>query len=190
MPQPHAVRRLRVPILLGAGLALCAPAAPALAAEGADRTLSIEAIAPWTAEGRLIENEGGMAFMAAVIEGDLFIMTPQGPAPSGVMACVGMFELEVDAGAQSGSGHCEFTAGDGAKAFATWSCEGYHLVGCRGAFTLTGGTGRLEGLTGEGPVVMRSSLQLVARNANDSVSGTAKGIAWWEKLDLSLPAEP
>ncbi len=80
------------------------------------------------------------------------------------------------------------TGEKGAQVFAEWICSGYHLIGCKGEFTLVGGTGRFSGVTGGGPVVVRTTIREVAVQANEnSAVEAAIGIAFWKGLRYELP---
>ncbi len=80
------------------------------------------------------------------------------------------------------------TGEKGAQIFAKWTCSGYHLIGCKGEFTLDGGTGRFSGITGGGPIVIRTTIREVAVQANgNSAVEAAIGIAFWKGLRYELP---
>ena len=47
---------------------------------------------------------------------------------------------------------------DGDKVYARFTCKGAHFTGCRGLFTLVGGSGKFKGIRGEGPVTFLSNM--------------------------------
>jgi len=74
--------------------------------------------------------------------------------------------------------------------FATWTCSGFHLIGCAGQFTLTGGTGRFTGISGAGPVTFRSSHRAIAAGSAGAVATeAATGIVFWRELTYTIPGE-
>jgi hypothetical protein len=99
-----------------------------------------------------------------------------------------MIEINLNNGQQSGEGRCLITARDGAKVYAIWRCAGEHLSGCTGTFTLNGGTGRFKGITGHSDFEVRSELAELATTAGEqSVAGTASGVAVWPALTYKIP---
>lgn len=80
------------------------------------------------------------------------------------------------------------TGRTGNRAFARWSCSGLHLKGCAGKFSLTGGTGALQGITGESAFLVRSAIQELAVDLDDdTVQETAAGVAVWPELRYTIP---
>jgi hypothetical protein len=70
--------------------------------------------------------------------------------------------------------------------YADISCKGVHMVGCNGDFTFTGGTDRFAGLTGGGPITIRSGVQDFAVGGGNTVQESAGGIIIWPKLTYKL----
>ena len=97
------------------------------------------------------------ARVMGTLEGPFFIDVGQGPIDAGNMRCVANMHADTSSGRQTGEGSCVLTADDGASLFGEWTCEGVRLVGCRGDFKITGGTGRLEGVSGGGAMTSRVS---------------------------------
>ncbi len=59
---------------------------------------------------------------------------------------------------------------------------------CKGEFTLIGGTGRFSGVTGGGPVVVRTTIREIAVQADENPDVEAAiGIAFWKGLRYELP---
>jgi hypothetical protein len=61
------------------------------------------------------------------------------------------------------------------------------FVGCNGDFTITGGTDRFKGITGGGPINIRSDVRDMAMGAGNIVNAAAAGIILWPKLVYKLP---
>jgi hypothetical protein len=154
--------------ILAAGL-MAAPSA--MAEEG-----TINAFAGYEGEGKVYmtgENKG--TFVGAIV-GELFIDSEKGPLHAGRIVCPGMMQLNLKTGEQAGSGHCTITAKDGgAQTFAVWSCRGVHLVGCNGKMLLTGGTGRSAGISGSGPLKVRTLARGMVKKSSDKDSVTTFG---------------
>jgi hypothetical protein len=60
---------------------------------------------------------------------------------------------------KAGKGHCIISNTEGERIFAEFSCTG-DLEGCQCPFTITGGTGKFTGITGEGAMI--SKIQILA----------------------------
>lgn len=179
-----AVVALAIAALSSASLAADAPAS------GATDTVEINAFSTVTADAKIIQSGASTAALVGTLSGTLYIDGEKGPVAQGDLSCVGSFDLSLEDGSQKGSGTCSLSSEDGAQAFGTWTCEGYHLVGCQGPFKVTGGTGRLAGITGEGPVTIRSNFHALAETAGGQVAQTTEGIVFWRKLKLTMPAQP
>jgi hypothetical protein len=78
------------------------------------------------------------------------------------------------------------SAKDGARLCGHF-LQGVHLVGCDGEFTFTGGTDRFAGITGGGPITVRSGLHEFALTGGNMVNESAGGIIIWHELTYSLP---
>lgn len=170
-------------------LMMAALSAPPDAEASEEQT--INAFATWQGQGVVYETgEHSSTFMGS-IAGPLFIDTDKGPVSAGRIVCPAMMEIERDSARQAGSGKCTVIADDGAKTFARWSCEGVHLVGCDGKITLTGGTGRMAGITGEGEVRVRTTTRAGASEASASGSTLelGGGILILGNLTYALPSE-
>jgi hypothetical protein len=149
---------------------------------------TIEAFATWRGEGTLVPMGPNPAVLVATLTGVVYIQTDQGPLRAGAIVCPAIADVSLDDGAQTGKGRCAWTANDGDQVFADWTCEGRHMIGCRGDFTLTGGTGRYVGVTGGGPMVLRSEIGTIAADASgQAIERTTTGILYWPALKYTIP---
>lgn len=149
---------------------------------------TIEAFATWEGRGTLVPMEPGEAVMVATLRGTVYIRSDHGPQRAGSIICPAIAEVSLEDGAQRSEGRCSWTTNDGDRVFAEWTCAGRHLIGCEGDYTLTGGTGRFEGVSGGGPMVLRS--EMGAADADPSglaIERTATGIVFWPALTYTLP---
>jgi hypothetical protein len=91
-------------------------------------------------------------------------------------------------GAQAGDGRCVLTNRDQHQIFGRLTCAGTHGVGCQGRFTISGGTGPFQGITGEGDVVIRGALhELPVQSGQEGVREAGTGIAVWPALRYKIP---
>jgi hypothetical protein len=169
---------LRLFALVIAGTAL-----PAAAAEEA----TVKAFVAWTGSGQTLQTAVNEATFIGSISGTVYVETEKGPIASGEMICPATVRIELDSGAQTGTGRCVMMAPDKAQIFAEFTCTGYHLIGCDGDFTLTGGTGRFEGITGGGRGVLRSNQRTLTAVGGDGITETGSGILFWQALSYKLP---
>lgn len=155
----------------------------------AQESKAFNAFSVWEATGQSFRTGEKVATIVGVIRGLLFIETEQGPQSVGTMACPLTVTINVETGEQEGTGQCTITAKDGSLVFADVTCRGFHLVGCKGDFTLSGGTERFSGITGGGPVTFRSDAWTITSLGKSETSREAVGIAYWRDLAFELPQQ-
>lgn len=170
-------------LALGVLLAFGLSSAPA----AAEMEQTVKAFAAWQGRGQIYETGPTRATFVGSFSGMIFVETEKGPLDAGFMICPAILDVDLTSGKQEAKGRCTITAKDGARAYAEVSCKGVHLVGCDGDFAFTGGTERFAGITGGGPVTIRSGLQEFALGAGNIVQESAGGIVIWNKLTYKLP---
>jgi hypothetical protein len=173
-PMIRAVAALGIVVAL-----LC----PALAGEDA----TIKAFAAWQGSGQLFATGSKELTFVGALSGTVYVETEKGPLESGRLVCPAMVEINLEDGSQNGTGRCTITAKDGAQIFGDVSCTGIRLVGCDGQFALTGGTKRFEGISGGGPVTMRSEFGEIKGISDSSVRQDSGGIMFWPALHYTIP---
>ncbi len=104
--------------------------------------------------------------------------------------CGASLRFDMDTKHHVGSGACSFSAQDGATAWGEWKCTGYDLVGCRGTLRLTGGTGRLANVGGEGSMVWRPSAHDFKKQLDGTVLQNSTGLLIWRDFRLAAKAKP
>lgn len=125
-----------------------------------------------TASGKVTRGSGKDTLEASMA-GPFFVETDEGPIHSGKIACTGTAEIDAASARTKARGACLFTAEDGATSSGQFECEGYSLIGCRGSYKVTGGSGRLSDLTGQAVLVWRpTSSELKAQMANGIIRDT------------------
>jgi hypothetical protein len=150
---------------------------------------TIDAFVPWRGKGITFPTGPTQNTLIGAFQGYVYIMTDRGPTDGGEIACPAMLEIDTKSGRQSGHGNCVIVGQGGDRVFSTWTCEGMRLVGCKGTFTVTGGTGRFEGASGEGAMLSRASVRWDAEEiSGDITSETAHGIMTLDKLKFIVPA--
>jgi len=149
---------------------------------------TVKASSAWQGQGRFFQVGKDQAFFVGDFEGIMYVETKTGALDAAKIICPGTVDLHLQTGAQSGQGRCVITAANGDQVFATWNCTGTHTAGCAGMFTLTDGTGRFNGIVGNGEFQVRSSLSDYAASVGSgSVQATSTGLATWPALTYKIP---
>lgn len=149
---------------------------------------TVKATATWVAEGRYYQVKEKQALFVGALKGLMFLETKQSDMDEAKILCPGMVEINLDTGTQSGEGRCIITTRSEDHIYANWSCAGEYTLGCAGAFTLLGGTGRFEKITGRSDFEIRSDMAAYAvSEEGGSVEGAASGIAVWPALTYKMP---
>lgn len=160
------------------------------ASAAAQESVTIDAFAVLSARGAVIASSATAFSFAGEMHGPYFVDTGHGPVPAGRIVCVGTIESDSADGSQAGAARCRIEAGDGALAHGGFTCTGWRLVGCAGTFTMEGGEGRLAGLRGEGPIVIRRYETTLTPAGDGALVEQALGIASWKGLTLHAAAQP
>jgi hypothetical protein len=149
---------------------------------------TVRATASWQGQGRFFLVQEQLALFVGAFEGIMFVETQKGDLDAAKLLCPGMLEINLESGAQSGEGRCLLTGRSGDRVYAVWNCAGEHGDGCTGTFTLHGGTGKFQGMTGNSTFQIRSDLvAYVAELSEDSLEGGASGVAVWPALTYKIP---
>ena len=160
---------------------------PALAQDATER-VSLDAFSVWEATGTTQQVSPATTMFAGEMSGAYFIDAGEGPIPAGVISCVGALEADAATGAQAGAARCRLVAADGAVAFGRFTCAGWRLIGCVGPFVLEGGEGRLAGVSGEGPIVIRRYETALTVTDTGAVAENAFGVASWKAFTITSGA--
>ena len=157
----------------------------AMSAHGEERTVS--AMAPWEGDGEIFKVEPERLLFVGSFDGVMYVSDGKGSLDAAIMVCPATQEFNMKDKTTRGQGRCILTSLEGDKVFAEWSCSGKPGI-CMGDFKLKGGTGRFKGITGSGPLHIRTILMGIA--ANMKGGGTvedAHGLAIWPELKFKLP---
>jgi hypothetical protein len=148
---------------------------------------SIQAFSAFEAEGQVLTTGPNEATYIGMLTGRLYIDTGQGPVDAGSIACPIVLHINLKGRTERGSGECALAGAAGNQAYFDLTCTGVPLVGCSGASTLNGGTGRFANATGGGAFVLRSSLHEFEAKADSTVTAKSTGIIFWRELHYKIP---
>jgi len=153
----------------------------------AEDAIGVNAFATWNLQGTVVMSAPDEATLVGSLAGPVFVDSGQGPTYAGQIVCPGTVTIDLKDASQQGEGVCAFHAKDGAEAYGRWRCVGYHMVGCKGDFTFTGGSDRLAGVTGGSGLLIRGELLEVAKSPGPVAAERAVGIIVWQNLIATLP---
>jgi hypothetical protein len=146
---------------------------------------TVKATSAWQGQGRFFQVGKDQAFFVGSFEGVMYVETKKGALDAAKIICPGTVDLNLKTGTQSGQGRCVITAANGDQVFATWNCTGTHAVGCDSRFTLMDGTGRFNGIVGNGDFQVRSSLSEYGDDTGQwKRTGNERGVSHLSRLDL------
>ncbi|EGV19775.1 hypothetical protein [Thiocapsa marina] len=176
---------MRKPIQSTLLLLLAMPLVPvAVADEGTAKIL-----APWEANGQLFQIAVDKLQFIGTFEGVMYIEHGDGLLDAALFTCPSTQIIHVLSNELDGQGYCTIESPTGDYVYAEFTCDG-EPGSCSGTFTLTGGTGRLAGITGQSDMIVRTALSGTAMN--ESTGGTvsaAKGLAIWPEMRFEFPGK-
>jgi hypothetical protein len=143
------------------------------------------AFAVAVASGTIVKAGEKQVMVVGTLKGPMFVETDEGPVDAGSVVCGASVRIDHGTKRQTGTGVCTFEAQDGATAWGDWECGGYELIGCRGKLTLTGGSGRFEGVTGEGAMVWRPSAHELRKQLDGTTLQNTTGLLIWRDFKLA-----
>ena len=164
---------------------LASIAAGAGQARAEERT--IQAVSPLEARARVYVTGPQQGFVLSVFSGRM--ASEKGPSvlDGAALVCPAAVDLSYAKNTQQGEGRCVITTQSGDRLFARWSCAGEPDKGCAGRFVLTGGTGRYQGVTGEGDLVLRMVLADLISLERLEADYDLKILATWPSLTYRTP---
>ncbi len=157
------------------------------AAANAAEQGTVQATIPWDGEGRVFRVTPGSLMFLGAIKGIMYIESSQGDMHEAFVVCPMMQEVDLESGATNAVGRCEITASPESVAFAKLSCNG-RIGDCEGDFTLVGGEGKLNGISGSGKLKVRSPMHALATDlGTGDVLRVASGLAVIRELSYKIP---
>jgi hypothetical protein len=157
---------------------------PAMAEQGTAKIL-----APWEANGQLFQVAVDKVQFIGTFEGIMYIEQGEGLLDAALFTCPSTQIIHVLSNQVEGHGFCTIESPTGDYIYAEFTCDG-EPGSCSGKFTLTGGTGRLTGITGNSDIIVRTALSGTA--INEATGGTvsaAKGLAIWPEMRFEFPGK-
>lgn len=170
-------------VRLTAGLLMIA-SSPALAQ---DRV--VQALAPSQGSGQVFPVGPTKLMILASFSGILYVRGQDGFLDALPMLCPAVQVLDTTLKRGEATGHCIFTGPGDDVIYSDWTCAGVPGA-CEGEFTLTGGTGRFQGISGGGKLVVRAALAETAASLSDGgVVRNSAGLALWPALRYRIPGQ-
>jgi hypothetical protein len=157
----------------------------------ADGEIKINAIVEYEGKGQAYRTGVNRGTFVGAIFGQLSVEGETPPLHASNIVCPAMVVMDLQNDQQFGNGHCVITAEDGAQVFAEWSCRGPHMVECSGQMKLTGGTARLAGITGGGPLSARTKFRGLEKKSSRSISAGmfGRGVLILDGFILKIPSK-
>ncbi len=174
-----------LPALLTGG----AIAMTGMTAAAEEEMVKVQAFSTWTFAGEAVKSGAEEVTVVGSMHGPVFIDAGQGPILAGNSVCPGTLTVDLTDGSQVGKGVCLFRAKDGAEAYGHWDCTGYHLLGCKGSFSFTGGSDRLSGIAGGSDLMIRGEFQAMAKSGGMIAEDQVIGVTVFRDLAATLPAK-
>jgi hypothetical protein len=148
---------------------------------------TISAVIPWQGQGQIFPvNTDELQFLGS-LEGIMYVETAEGAMNEAFVRCPIVQTIDEANQSTSATGNCVIAVATEDTVFAQITCEGVAGL-CRGEFTITGGTGRFDGISGSGRMTIRSPVHALAKDLSDgTVIHAAAGILQIPKLKIDLP---
>ena len=147
----------------------------------------VKAVSAFAGEVELFKLEDDQTFAIGIWDGMLFIDDGTGALDAAALTCPGTVEANLNTGERTGTGRCIITGASGDRVYAKWTCQG-DLQGCKGPFTITGGTGEFHGISGTSTMVVRIAFrELTGITSEDSIVQMTAGLAAWPQLRYKIP---
>jgi hypothetical protein len=159
------------------------------AAVAAEAT-TVRAVSPWQGSGQVFDVGADKRLILGRFTGIMYLDGQKGALDTALMLCPAIVRIDLGASAAEASGHCLITDGEAENAvYADWACKGAPGAPCEGALTITGGSGRFEGITGGGAMTFRAAMMQTATDlAGGTVIRDAAGLAVWPEIRFEIPS--
>jgi hypothetical protein len=157
---------------------------PLIAAEGQAKIL-----APWEANGQLFQVAVDKLQFIGTFEGIMYIEHGEGLLDAALFTCPSTQITEILTNQIKAHGYCTIESPSGDYIYAEYTCDA-EPGACAGTFTLTGGTGKLTGITGQSDLIVRTALggTTLDQQTGGTVSA-AKGLAIWPEMRFQVPGK-
>jgi len=174
--------------LIGFSLVVCILAMIAAPAAMAAEQGTVVAASAWVGKGRLFATGEDDAKFVGVFVGVLYVETEDKKLDAMKLVCPGDVDINLEDGSQQGDGNCILTDKDDDTVYADWDCKGTSFLGCDGNFTLTGGSGKFKGITGQSVMKARTAFQELTINLDSgAVVEASAGLLALPEISYSIP---
>jgi len=161
--------------------ALLAMTSPAALAD------SLSAAMSWNGHGQLFQVGVNHQEFLGAIDGIMYFETASGALDEAFVECTAKQSLHRGERKTRAHGNCLIVQSGDDTAYAEYQCDG-EIGACKGTFTLTGGVGRLAGISGKGKMILRSPLRQVTPDTSSSESITIRnGVLLLPDLQYTIP---
>ncbi|MBK5963831.1 hypothetical protein CCR95_06960 [Thiocystis minor] len=144
-------------------------------------------LAPWEANGQLFQVAVDRLQFIGTFEGIMYIESGDGLLDAALFTCPSTQIIHILSNELQGHGYCTIESPTGDYVYAEFNCNG-QPGSCKGTFTLTGGTGKLTGITGESAMIVRTALSGTSIDqASGGTVSAAKGLAIWPEMRFEVP---
>lgn len=148
---------------------------------------TVKAAATWKARSFVFPVGQDQAYLVGVYSGTFFVDDGKGALHAASIVCPATAEGDLKSVTKTGQGRCILTDEEGNRVYARFTCKG-DLEGCRGPFTVVGGTGKFDGITGEGEMISRILVrQITTVTGFQNAEQEGEGIATWPSLTYRIP---
>jgi hypothetical protein len=153
---------------------------------GSQEVSSLDGVLSWSGNGRIFQIGVDQQEFLGVIEGVFYIETSEGRLDDAFMECSVKQRINHQSNINTATGNCVIVLSPQNNAFGEYKCQGDGEA-CRGKFTLTGGTGDFEGISGGSDILIRSPVQDLAVAMTDQENLViANGVALFTDLEYQL----
>jgi hypothetical protein len=157
--------------------------AASLTAFAADRT--INAYVPIATTGQLLQSGTNHVSFVGVSTGMMIIETEHGLVNAGNASCTISQGMNSDTLETTGSGRCSILGSQGNHIYGQYNCTGKIGFGCKGQFSVDGGTGEFAGGKGSGTMIVRSMVAEAAfANSTAQAGASVDGIVLLKNLKI------
>ena len=145
------------------------------------------AVASWKGRSFAFPVGKDQAYLVGVYTGTFYVEDGKGALHAASIVCPATAEGDLKTLTKTGQGRCILTDDDGDRIFARFTCKG-DLEGCRGPFKIEEGTGKFDGITGEGEMISRIQVrQLTTVVGFERAEQEGEGVAIWPSLSYKIP---
>jgi len=170
------------------GFVMCLGGGGVALGEAATGARGGRATAALDGSGEVQQVATAQLMIQASYTGIVYFDEKQSPLDGAVVRCPATATVDTRSKQSSVSGYCTFTTQDGSEAYSQWKCSG-NKGSCEGELTITGGTGKLAGITGGGRMMWRAALPETAMSMNKGgVVRNAMGLLVWPSFTYELPS--